>query len=80
MEAGQQAGFPLTDDFNGNQQEGFPVTNAGTVLERPNLSTLTNVTVDRVIFHERRATTVEMLVKGQRQTAGRKEIILSAER
>ena len=92
--AGQQAGFPLTDDFNGKQQEGFSRyehTLQGTrrcsaaqaylhpVLERPNLSTLTEVTVDRVIFHERRATAVEALVKGQRQTlTARKEIILSA--
>ena len=92
--AGQQAGFPLTDDFNGKQQEGFSRyehTLQGTrrcsaaqaylhpVLERPNLSTLTDVTVDRVIFHERRATAVEVLVKGQRQTlTARKEIILSA--
>ena len=92
--AGQQAGFPLTDDFNGKQQEGFSRyehTLQGTrrcsaaqaylhpVLERPNLSTLTDVTVDRVIFHERRATAVEALVKGQRQTlTARKEIILSA--
>ena len=92
--AGQQAGFPLTDDFNGKQQEGFSRyehTLQGTrrcsaaqaylhpVLERPNLSTLTDVTVDRVIFHRRRATAVEVLVKGQRQTlTARKEIILSA--
>ena len=92
--AGQQAGFPLTDDFNGRQQEGFSRyehTLKGTrrcsaaqaylhpVLERSNLSTVTDVTVDRVIFHERRAKAVEVLVKGQRQTlTARKEIILSA--
>lgn len=94
VQAGQQAGFPLTDDFNGRQQEGFSRyehTLKGSrrcsaaqaylhpVLERPNLSTLNEVTVDRVIFDERRAIAVDVVVKGQRQTLkAKKEIILSA--
>ena len=94
VKAGQQAGFPLTDDFNGRQQEGFSRyehTLKGTrrcsaaqaylhpVLERPNLSTLTDVIVDRVVFDGRRAIAVDLLIKGQRQTLkANKEIILSA--
>ena len=65
VEAGQQAGFPVTDDFNGRQQEGFSRyehTIKGNkrcsaaqaylhpVLERPNLTTLTDVVSDRVLF------------------------------
>jgi len=94
VKAGQQAGFPLTEDFNGRHQEGFSRyehTLKGTrrcsaaqaylhpVLERPNLSTLTDVTVDRVVFDGRRAIAVDVVIKGQRQTLkANKEIILSA--
>ncbi len=49
------------------------------MLERPNLSTLTDVTVDRVVFDGRRAIAVDVVIKGQRQTLkANKEIILSA--
>ena len=94
VKAGQQAGFPLTEDFNGRQQEGFSRyehTLKGTrrcsaaqaylhpVLERPNLSTMTDVVVDRVVFDGRRAIAVDVVIKGQRQTLkANKEIILSA--
>ena len=92
--AGQQAGFPLTDDFNGRQQEGFSRyehTLRGTrrcsaaqaylhpVLQRPNLSTMTGVVVDKVVFDQRRAVAVEISLNGQRQKiTANKEIILSA--
>ncbi len=92
--AGQQAGFPLTDDFNGRQQEGFSRyehTLRGTrrcsaaqaylhpVLQRPNLTTNTDVVVDRIVFERRRAVAVDVLIKGEkRRLTATKEIILSA--
>ena len=92
--AGQQAGFPLTEDFNGRQQEGFSRyehTLRGSrrcsaahaylhpVLQRPNLFTMTNVLVDRVVFEGRRAVGVDVLVKGQVQRlSANAEVIVSA--
>ncbi len=92
--AGQQAGFPLTDDFNGRQQEGFSRyehTMKGSrrcsaaqaylhpALDRPNLKVVSHAAVDRVIFDNRRAVSVEAIVKKQRVSfAARKDIILCA--
>ena len=92
--AGQQAGFPLTDDFNGRQQEGFSRyehTLRGSrrcsaaqaylhpVLQRPNLSTMTEVVVDRVVFEGRRAVGVDVVIKGQAQRLNANaEVIVSA--
>lgn len=75
-----QAGFPLTDDFNGDNQEGcgyFQVTqtpfghraNAAyafldDVLERPNLTVLTHTQVTRVLFAGKRASGVEVSRNG----------------
>ena len=94
VEAGQQAGFPVTDDFNGSQQEGFSRyehTIKGNkrcsaaqaylhpVLERPNLTTLTDVITDRVLFDEGRASGVSVLTNNTRQEfSARREVILSA--
>ncbi len=94
VEAGGQAGFPLTADFNGHQQEGFSRyehTIKGSkrcstaraylhpVLARDNLNTLENVTVDRVVFDGKRAVGVEFLLKGNRhRMTANKEVILSA--
>ena len=94
VQAGAQAGFPLTDDFNGRQQEGFSRyehTMKGTkrcsaaraylhpVKDRQNLNILSHTTVDRVRFEGRRAVAVDVVVKGERLTlSARKEIILSA--
>ena len=92
--AGQQAGFPLTDDFNGRQQEGFSRyehTMKGNkrcsaaraylhpVLGRPNLTTLTDVVSDRVLFDGDRAAGVSVLLNNTRQEfRARREVILSA--
>ena len=92
--AGQQAGFPVTDDFNGRQQEGFSRyehTIKGNkrcsaaqaylhpVLERPNLTTLTDVVSDRVLFNGDRAAGVSVLLNNTRQEfRARREVILSA--
>ncbi len=94
VEAGQQAGFPVTDDFNGRQQEGFSRyehTIKGNkrcsaaraylhpVLERPNLTTLTDVVSDRVLFDGDRAAGVSVLLNNTRQEfRARREVILSA--
>ena len=98
LEAGSQAGFPLTDDFNGKEQEGFSRyehtmkdTTFGPrrwsaaraylhpALKRKNLSTETNVQVNRIIFEGKKAIGVEYLKNGQTFVCkSNKEIIISA--
>jgi choline dehydrogenase len=73
--AAAQAGFPLTDDFNGYQQEGFGpyqlTIHQGErwsaargylhpALKRPNLTCLTNARTTRIVIEEGRATGVEV--------------------
>jgi choline dehydrogenase len=75
IEAGGQAGHPLTKDFNGFQQEGFGpyqlTVHDGQrwsaaraylhpVLNRPNLTCLTGVRTTRIIVEDGRATGVEI--------------------
>ncbi|MEC8619083.1 MAG: choline dehydrogenase [Pseudomonadota bacterium] len=92
--AGHQAGFPLTRDFNGSQQEGFSRydhTMKGSrrcsaaqaylhpALDRPNLQVVSHAVADRIHFENRRAISVEARVKKQRVSfTARKEIILCA--
>ena len=94
VEAGAQAGFPITEDFNGRQQEGFSryehtirgaKRNSAAraylhpVLNRANLQTQENVTVDRVLFEGRKAVGIEYLLGGVKQVAkANKEVILAA--
>ena len=98
LEAGQEAGFPLTDDFNGKEQEGFSRyehtmkdTTFGPrrwsaaraylhpALKRKNLSTETNVQVNRILFEGKKAIGVEYLKDGETIICkSNKEIILSA--
>lgn len=94
IEAGAQAGFPLTNDFNGRQQEGFSryehtikgskrCSAAGAylhpVLDRKNLSTIENVTVDKIVFDGKKAVGVEFIQDGSRRRVGaNQEVILSA--
>ena len=94
IEAGSQAGFPLTKDFNGEHQEGFSRyehTIKGSkrfssaraylhpALNRKNLFTKINITVDRVVFENKRAIGVEYFDKGaKRLITCNKEIILSS--
>ena len=93
-----EAGFPLNDDFNGAEQEGcgfFQITQTpfghransayaflDDVLDRPNLTLLTNVQVTKVLFAGKQAIGVEISrdgKKGQReQLHTNKEVILSA--
>jgi choline dehydrogenase-like flavoprotein len=94
VEAGVQAGLPLSTDFNGPHQEGvglYQVTQrAGERfsaakayltphLARPNLHVMTGVTVDRIGLVDGVARHVHTLRGGQAQTVtARCEIILSA--
>lgn len=94
VEAGGQAGFPLTRDFNGKNQEGFSRyehTIRGSkrcsaaraylhpALKRKSLVTRTQVTVDRVIFDGKRAVGVVFSQNGaERVVHARREVILSA--
>jgi len=98
VQAGGQAGFPLTNDFNGEKQEGFSRyehtmydTKWGPrrwssaraylhpALKRKNLSTETNVQVNKVLFEGKKATGVEYSHKGKTfSVKANKEVILSA--
>ncbi|GII23900.1 choline dehydrogenase [Planosporangium mesophilum] len=81
MEAAKQAGYPLTTDVNGEQQEGFApfdrnVRNGRRLsaaraylhpaMKRPNLEVRTRSFVSRVLFEGRRATGVEYTKGGSR--------------
>lgn len=76
VQACAEAGLPITDDFNGAEQEGcgfFQVTQTPTgrranaaysflddVLDRPNLSVLTHTHVTKVLFDGKQAVGVEV--------------------
>jgi choline dehydrogenase len=93
FEAVQQAGYPLTDDVNGYQQEGFNAFDRNVhngrrlsasraylhpVLDRPNLQVETHAFVTKILFEGKRAIGVEVLRKGgQAQKVFGEEIILS---
>ena len=94
INAGEQAGYMKTEDYNGRQQEGFgpmhmtvkngvrwSTANAylKPALERPNLEVITGALIQRIVLDDRRASGVEFIRDGDRQTlnAGR-EVILSA--
>ena len=80
MEAGRQAGYPLTEDVNGYQQEGFGKFDANVdegirastaysylrpVSDRTNLIVKTNTLCTRVITEGQRAVGVEYLQQGK---------------
>ncbi len=94
VEAGQQAGYPFTEDVNGYRQEGvfyMERTVLGGIrnstaraylhpaLARPNLSVMTGATTSRILFEGTRATGIEV-IRGGRATVLRAErgVILSA--
>jgi len=93
VEAGRQAGFELTDDYNGEKQEGFgpmeqtvwqgrrwSTANAylKPALKRPNC-TLVRGFARRVVFDGNRATGVEIERGGSIETiSARRELILAA--
>ncbi|WDH55616.1 GMC family oxidoreductase N-terminal domain-containing protein [Pseudomonas chlororaphis] len=92
--AAEQSGIASVDDFNGGDNEGcgyFQVNQkAGVrwnaakaflkpIRQRPNLTVLTGVEVDRVLLENGRAAALSARYQGQPQTfKARREIILSA--
>jgi choline dehydrogenase len=94
IDAGEQAGYPKTSDFNGYQQEGFGAmhmnvdkgvraSTANAYLKparrRKNLTVLSKVTVQKVLFEGKRATGIAYKQAGKAYTVmAHKEVILSA--
>lgn len=94
IEAGKQAGYPVTSDVNGYQQEGFgrmdmtvhrgrrwSAANAylKPALARRNLTVHTNSLVSRVVFEDRTAVGVAYRRGGRDVNArARREVILAA--
>src|ERR1700736_3989013 len=92
--AGAAAGYPLTDDYNGAQQEGFgrsqqtirdgrrcsaAVAYLRPVLGRPNLAVEVKALVTRILFEGHRAVGVEYLKGSELHTArAEREVILAA--
>ncbi|SDY11565.1 choline dehydrogenase [Citreimonas salinaria] len=92
VEAGREAGYPVTPDYNGHQQEGFGPFDmtvwkgarwsAASAYLRPAKrlgARIVNGLVRRVVFEDGRAIGVEVIRRGRTETlrAGR-EVILSA--
>lgn len=93
IQAGEEAGFPVTEDMNGYQQEGFgrmDLTTGGgersstsraylyPVMDRPNLTVMTGAMVSSVLFHKQQATGVEYVQAGKKQIArAEREVILA---
>jgi choline dehydrogenase len=91
--AGIEAGYPMTPDCNGAQQEGFGPADRTTwrgkrwstargyldpVRQRPNLTIVTGALALEILFEGQRATGIAYAVNGRRQTAtAEREIILS---
>lgn len=91
--AGRQAGYELTDDYNGEQQEGFGPMEATIwqgrrwsaaeaylkpALQRPNCD-LVRALAQRVEITDGRATGVEVIHKGRKTVIkARREVILAA--
>ena len=94
IDAGVEAGYPHTEDYNGYCQEGFgpmhmTVRNGSRestsraylrpAMKRPNLTLMKNVLMDKVIFEGKRA--IGVGVRKDNKSIGlraRKEVILSA--
>ena len=94
IEAGAQAGYLKTEDYNGSQQEGFGAMHMTVkngvrwsaanaylkpALDRPNLTVITGALTERLLFEGKRATGVEFTRAGSRQTLNaNREVIVSA--
>ncbi len=93
LEAGRDAGYPSTADYNGAEQEGFAriqmtirrghrcsaaVGYLRPALGRNNLSVETGALVTRILFEGTRAVGVEYLQNGERKVArAEREVILA---
>ncbi len=92
IEAGQQAGYPYTNDFNGASQEGFgpidcTVANGRRAssaacyltpaLDRPNLTIIPRAQATRILFDGSRAVGMEYAQKKRRhEMRAKREVIL----
>lgn len=92
--AGVEAGYPETEDYNGEQQEGFGpmhMTVRGGVREstsrayldpikaRPNLTVVTKALANRIKFDGKRAIGIDFEVRGElRSEYAKKDVIISA--
>ena len=91
LAAAQQAGYPLTEDVNGHQQEGVGRSDATIhrgmrwsaaqaylhpALGRPNLHTRTEALVTRVLLEGGKAVGVEYLHKGEVSRVMAEEVVL----
>ena len=89
--ATEEAGYPRTDDVNGYKQEGFAAFDRNVrrgrrlssaraylhpVMKRKNLTVKTRAMVTKVIFDGKRATGVEVIIKGKKQVISAREVIL----
>lgn len=92
VKAGVEAGYPETDDFNNDVQEGmglFKVFQKNgerfgaargylhPVLDRPNLTVLTGASANKILFDGKRATGVEISRNGKTETLKANDILLS---
>ncbi len=94
IEAGAQAGYMKTDDYNGRQQEGFgrmhmtvkngvrwSTANAylKPALQRPNLRVITNALTRQILLEGKKSVGVEFEQAGRVQTVqANREVLLSA--
>ena len=93
VEAGRQAGYPVTDDYNGHQQEGFGAMehtifkgqrwSAANAYLKPALKrqncTLVRGLARKIVLVEGRATGVEIARSGRIETIlARREVIIAA--
>jgi choline dehydrogenase len=94
VEAGREAGYPVTEDYNGEQQEGFgamemtvwqgrrwSAANAflKPALKRGNLSMRSGVMVRRILFDGKRARGVEFERGGKvEQVGAARQVVLAA--
>ncbi|MGE0007409.1 MAG: choline dehydrogenase [Parvibaculaceae bacterium] len=94
VEAGRQAGYPVTEDYNGRRQEGFgamertiwrgrrwSAANAylRPALRRPNVKLVTRALARRILIGDGRAAGVEYERGGEILTArARREVVLAA--
>jgi 4-pyridoxate dehydrogenase len=93
LAAGERAGHPMTEDYNGAQQEGFghsqqtirdgrrcsaAVAYLRPALERPNLEVETNAMATKILFEGHRAVGIEYLKGNEHRVArAEREIILA---
>ena len=93
IQAGGEAGYPLTDDYNGHQQEGFGAMHMTVrngvrasaasaylrpVMNRPNLRYVGGTLVHRVLFEKSRAVAVEYEKDGRIfQVQARGEVLMA---